>query len=132
MSQENVEIVLRGVAALNRGDPEAFNAVCAPGFEMHLVGPVGEPVRYVGADGVVQFFRDMGESWADWGFEVEETRDLDRHVLITGRQRGRGRASGVEVDSPRGCVVAVHAGAVTELRYFTEPADALRAAGLEE
>jgi ketosteroid isomerase-like protein len=132
MSPENVEVVLRGVAALNRGDPEAFNAVCDARFEMHLEGAVGEPVSYVGADGVLQFFRDMDEIWADWGFEVERARDLDQHVLITGRQRGRGRVSGLEVDSPRGCVVAVRDGAVTELRYFIEPAEALKVVGLEE
>jgi uncharacterized protein len=132
MSQENVEIVLRGVAALNRGDPEGFEAVCDARFEMHLVGAVGEPVRYVGADGVFEFFHDMDELWAEWGFEVEQARDLDQRVLITGRQRGRGRVSGVEVDSPRACVVAVRDGAVTELRYFTEPAQALEAVGLSE
>jgi uncharacterized protein len=132
VSQENVEIVLRGVAAMNRVDPDAFKALCDARFEMRLVGVVGEPVRYVGADGVLQFFRDMSESWADWGFEVEEARDLDEHVLITGRQRGRGRVSGVEVDSPRACLLEVRDGAVTELRYFTEPADALKAAGLKE
>ncbi len=132
MSQENVEIVLRGVAAMNRGDPEAFDALCDARFEMHLVGPIGEPVRYVGTDGVFQFFRDMSESWAEWGFEVERARDLGHHVLITGRQVGRGRASGIEVDSPRACVVALRDGAVTELRYFAEPADALEAVGLEE
>jgi ketosteroid isomerase-like protein len=123
----NVEIVLSGVAAMNRGDAEAFSALCDARFEMRLVGAVGEPVRYVGADGVSQFFRDMSESWADWGFEVEEAQEIGEQVLITGRQRGRGRVSGVEVDSPRACVVAVRDGAVTELRYFTEPADALRA-----
>ena len=132
MSHENVEIVLHGVAAMNRGDPEAFNAVCDARFEMHLVGAAGEPVSYVGRDGVFQFFRDMGESWADWGFEVDGARDLDGHVLITGRQRGRGRVSGLEVDSPRACVLAVRDGVVTELRYFMEPADALAAVGLEE
>ena len=132
MSQENVELVLRGVAAMNRGDAEAFYAVCDAGFEMRLVGAVGEPVTYAGEDGVRQFFRDMGESWADWGFEVEQARDLDEHVLLTGRQTGRGRVSGVEVDSPRACVVTVRDGAVTELRYFIEPAEALQAVGLEE
>ena len=132
MSQENVEIVLRGVAALNRGDAEAFNALCDPRVELHLVGAIGEPVSYVGTDGVFQFFRDMGESWAEWGFEVERARDLDQHVLITGRQTGRGRVSGIEVDSPRAAVLAVRDGAVTELRYFTEPSDALKAVGLEE
>ena len=132
MSQKNVEIVLRGVAALNRGDAEAFNALCDARFEMRLRGALGEPVRYVGADGVVQFFRDMGESWAEWGFEVEGARDLDQHVLITGRQTGRGRVSGVEVDDRRACVIAVRDGAVTELSYFLDPAEALRAVGLEE
>jgi len=132
MSRENVEIVLRGVAALNRGDPESFKALCDARFEMRLVGALGEPVSYAGADGVFEFFRDMGETWADWGFEVDEARDLGEQVLITGRQRGRGRASGVEVDSPRACVVAVRDGAVSELRYFTEPAEALGALGLEE
>jgi ketosteroid isomerase-like protein len=132
MSEENVEIVLRGVAAMNRGDAEAFNALCDPRFEMHLVGALGEPVRYMGADGVFEFFRDMSETWADWGFEVERARDLDAQVLITGRQRGRGRGSGVEVDSPRACVISVRDGTVTELRYFMEPAQALEAVGLEE
>ncbi len=132
MSQENVELVLRGVAAMNRGDAEAFNALCDPHFEMRLVGAVGEAVSYAGADGVLQFFRDMGETWAEWGFEVEAARDLDQRVLITGRQRGRGRVSGVEVDSARACVVTVRDGAVSELRYFTEPAEALEAVGLEE
>ena len=131
MSQENVEIVLRGVAAMNRGDPEAFDALCDARFEMRLVGALGEPVSYIGTDGVFQFFRDMGETWSEWGFEVERARDLGQHVLIEGRQRGRGRVSGVEVDSPRACIVAVREGAVTELRYFTEPAQALEAAGLE-
>ena len=132
MSQENVEIVLRGVDAMNRVDAEALIALCDPQFEMRLVGAVGEPVSYVGAEGVFQFFRDMSESWADWGFEVEQARDLGEHVLITGRQRGRGRASGVEVDSPRACVLAFRDGAVTELCYFTEPAEALEAVGLAE
>jgi uncharacterized protein len=132
MSQANLQIVLRGVAAMNQGDAAGFFAVCDPRFEMRLSGALGEPVSYVGRDGVFQFFRDMGESWADWGLEVEEARELDDLVLITGRQRGRGRASGVEVDSRRACVIALRDGAVTELRYFTEPAQALEAMGLRE
>jgi uncharacterized protein len=128
----NVEIVLRGVAAMNRVDPDAFYALCDAQFEMRLVGVVGEPVRYVGEEGVFQFFHDMSESWADWGFDVEEARALDEHVLIKGRQRGRGRVSGIEVDSPRACVVTLRDGAVTQLRYFMEPVDALEAVGLRD
>jgi hypothetical protein len=54
------------------------------------------------------------------------------NTLITGRQRGRGPVSGIEVDSPRAGVVAVRDAAVTELRLFTEPAEALKAARLSE
>jgi ketosteroid isomerase-like protein len=132
MSRQNVEIVRRGVAAMNRADPEAFNALCDARFEMRLVGALGEPVLYEGADGVRQFFRDMSESWGDWGFEIDEARDLDGQVLVTGWQRGRGRVSGVDVESLRACVIAVRDGLVTELRYFTEPTEALKAVGLEE
>ena len=132
MSQENVEIVLRGVDAMNRGDEETFKALCDARFEMRLVGAVGEPVSYVGADGVSAFCHHRGEPGPDRRFALARARDLDQHALITGRPRGRGRGSGVEVDSPRACIVAVRDGAVTEIRYFTEPADALEAVGLEE
>jgi hypothetical protein len=98
---------------------------------MDLVGVVGERVVYEGADGIRRFFGDMHESWDSFGFAVDELRDLGGEVLVLGPQLGRGRASGVEVASPRAAVVSVADGALTELRYFLQQREALAAAGLE-
>lgn len=131
MSQENVEIVRLGVAALNRGDVEAFTALCDSQFKMRLVGVVGEGVDYAGADGVREFFRDMSDSWTGWRFDIEDARDVGDRVVAIGVQRGQGRASGVEVEARRACVIGVRDGVVTDLQYFLEPAEALEAVGLE-
>jgi ketosteroid isomerase-like protein len=41
-------------------------------------------------------------------------------------------ASAASRSTPRACVLSVRNGAVTELRYFTEPAEALKAVGVAE
>jgi len=132
MSQENLELTRLGFAALNRTDPDAFIALCDPRFAMHLVGVVGEPVYYGGADGVHQFVADMSEMWSDFGVEIEEIRDLDDQVLVIGKWWARGRVSDIEVNSPRGWVVAVRGGFLTAIRFFLTPEEALKAVGLEE
>jgi ketosteroid isomerase-like protein len=124
---EKIRVIRRGLAAMGRGEPQVFAALCAPAFEMHLVGIVGEPVHYRGPEGVHDFFRDMGESWSSFGFEIDEIRDLGDLVLVLGRQQGRGRASGVEVESPRGLVITFEHGAVSRVRYFMDPREALDA-----
>jgi ketosteroid isomerase-like protein len=132
MSQENVEIVLRGLEAFMRRDVEALIELSGPHFEMHLSGVVGEPVRYQGADGIRQYFRDTGKDWASLGFDVQDVRDLGDRVLVSGTQRARGRASGAEVESAGAFVVAFDLGSVTGIRFFADPAEALRAVGLAE
>jgi ketosteroid isomerase-like protein len=132
MSQKNIETVRAGVRALSAGDHDGFAAFCSADVSLLLAGALGQPVRYEGIAGVHEFFRDMGEVWDSFGFELEEVRDLDDRVLILGTQWGRGRASGARVESRRGGVVSFHDGAMTEFRYFLDPDDALGAVGLEQ
>jgi ketosteroid isomerase-like protein len=132
VSEENVEVVRRGIEALNANDPEALIALCSPGFEMHQISVVGEPVYYEGPDGVRQFVRDMGESWSTFGFEIESLRDLGDRVLVIGDLVGRGRVSEVEVASRRALVVEVTDALLTSVRFFLEVGDALEAVGLVE
>jgi ketosteroid isomerase-like protein len=89
-------------------------------------------VHYKGADGVRQFVADMGESWASFAFEIEDARDLGDRVLIVGKQRGRGRSSGIDVESERAFIVELWRGRLISLRFFLQPDDALEAAGLAE
>jgi ketosteroid isomerase-like protein len=128
---ERARLVRVGIEAFSDSDPEALVALCDARFRMDLVGVVGEDVVYEGADGVRRFFADMAESWEWFGFEIDELRDLGGDVLVLGRQLGRGRASGVDVQSRRAAVVTVADGALTRLRYFVEQREALAAVGLE-
>jgi ketosteroid isomerase-like protein len=62
---------------------------------------------------------------------MAELRDLGDRVLVVGKQRGRGRASGVEVESRRALVVELRDGTLRSVRYFLEPNEAFAAVALE-
>jgi ketosteroid isomerase-like protein len=130
-ASERERLVRRGVEAFSGGDAESLVALCDAGFRMELVGVAGEEIAYEGTDGIRRFFADMAESWEWFGFDVDGLRDLGTDVLLLGRWRGRGRASGVEVESPRAAIVSLTDGALTRLRYFVEQRDALTAAGVD-
>lgn len=132
MSQENVEIVRRAVAAMSDGDADGVAALCSPDVVLSLQGALGEPVRYLGIAGIHEFFKDMGESWESFGFDLEEARDLGERVLIIGAQWGRGRASGAGVRARRAGVISLQEGVVSELRYFLELEGAFKLVGLAE
>ena len=72
----------------------------------------------------------MTEEWQDVRFEIQETRDAGEHVVGIGRFRARGRASGVDLDVPLGVVTTIRGDKIVYLRMFSEPAQALEAAGL--
>ncbi len=133
MSRENVEIVRGAFAVMTiPGDPEAMIAASGPGFEMHLTGVGGEPVRYAGASGIREFFGDVAQSWESFRFEATDFRDLGDSVLVLGDVRARGRASGVEVDDRWGWMVEFREGRAASLRGFLDQWEALEAAGLRE
>jgi ketosteroid isomerase-like protein len=133
MSQENVELVRRAFGVVTiPGDPEAMVAASHTDFEMHLVGVAGEPVRYAGAGGIREFFRDVAQSWESFRFKSTDLRDLGDRVLVLGHVRGRGRASGVEVDDRWAWIVELRGGRAVSLHGFLDHREALEAAGLSE
>ena len=62
----------------------------------------------------------------------DEFRDLGDRVLLLGRTEGRGRGSGVQVDSPIGVVFDFRDGKMSRVRAYLDHGEALRAAGLSE
>jgi ketosteroid isomerase-like protein len=133
MSQENLEIVRGAFAVVTiPGDPEPMIAASASGFEMHLIGVTGEPVRYAGASGIREWFRDVGQSWKSFRFEATDFRALDDRVLVLADVRACGRASGVEVRDRWAWIVELRGGRAASLRGFQDQGDALEAMGLRE
>lgn len=130
MSQ-NVELVRLAFGTVTiPGDPGDMIAASHPDFEMQLVGVGGEPVRYTGPSGICDFFRDVANSWESFRFEGRDLRDLGDRVLVLGHVRGRGRASGAEVDDQWAWIIELREGKAAGLRGFLDHRDALEAAGL--
>jgi ketosteroid isomerase-like protein len=135
MSQENVELSGRVTDAFNRHDPEAMVALCDPKCEWlpAIEAEVaGEPVVYLGHDGLRQYFKDVAESFLEYRFDVSECRDLGTRVLLLGRLSARGRGSGVELASDLAALVEWRDGKCVRVVAYRDHAEALEAVGLSE
>ncbi len=132
MSQENVEIALTAVDAWNRGDREAWLDLWDEKAEFYPLRAQLEGESYSGHDGLTRFLAEMTQDFEEVRFEIDETRDAGEQVVGIGRFRARGRASGVDLNVPLGVLTRMRRGKIVYTRLFSEPADALEAAGLQE
>ena len=71
-------------------------------------------------------------SFDEWREEIEEIRDVDGRILVVSIQRGRGKGSGIDVESRYALIYELHGGKITGLRMYRSPEAALEAAGLSE
>jgi ketosteroid isomerase-like protein len=130
MSQENVKLVHAVADAWNRGDLEAFLALWDEEAEFFPLRAQLEGKSYRAHDGLERFMAEMREQWDAVRFEIEESRDAEEQVISTGRFLARGRASGVDINVPLGVLTRVRRDKIVYMRFFSEPAKALEAAGL--
>jgi uncharacterized protein len=137
MSEENVEIARKHLDALNafmRGkiSSEAWLALWDEEAEFYPLRAQLEGKSYRGHEGLDRFIAEMEEEWDEVRFEIDEARDAGEQVVGIGRFRARGRASGVDLNVPLGVLTKVRQGKIFYMRLFSEPAEALEAAGLSE
>jgi ketosteroid isomerase-like protein len=135
MSQENVEAFERAGDAINRRDIDGLLAVVHPEVEWHpvlLASIAGSETVYHGHDGVRDWIRDVDESFGGTYSEFHEIRDLGDGLIAFGILRGRGKESGVEVESPIIYVADFRDGKAVLVRTFLDRAQALEAAGLSD
>ncbi len=131
MSQENVETVRRIYDAFGEGDIARAVEEGEPDFEW--IPPeqdIQGPVR--GLEGLRRFLEDQKEAFEDLRVEAEELKDHGDKVLALIRVRGRGRASGVEIDIRAANLWTFRGGRLIRGQVFPEREKALEAAGLEE
>jgi ketosteroid isomerase-like protein len=133
MSQENVETAKRCIDAFDRRDLDQLAETVTDDYEWvgAFLGVV-EGGSYRGRKGVARYFSEAEETWEYLSVCGEEFRDLGDRVLVVGRMEGRGRSSGVEVDTPYTMVVDFREGKIERSCAFLDHAAALRAAGLAE
>ena len=132
MPQENVEVALRGIEVFNRHDAEALQAMCAPDVAWVPLRAALEGTSYRGPDAVSRMFADFDESWESLRFDPDEIREARDCVLVTGRLRATGRATGVNLDTPMSVVMRFREGRVVSFRTYTDAGEARAAAGVAE
>ncbi len=126
-----MEIAERGIDAFNRRDVEALAEVTALDFEWFpaLPGAV-EGDGYQGLQGIETYLGEIRDTWEDLCMVGGELRDLGDRVLWLGRTEGRGRGSGVPVDTPLAVIYDIRGGKVSRARAYLDHDEALQAAGL--
>jgi ketosteroid isomerase-like protein len=132
MSQKNVEIVRRSIAAFNAGGIEATVEFAHPDvvFEEPPSQPGSKAAR--GLADALQTFSAFDAAWEEHRSEVEEIRDLGGgEVLALTIEHLRGR-DGVAFSQPCGTIYTLEGEKFIRVRSFWERSQALEAAGLSE
>jgi ketosteroid isomerase-like protein len=135
MSEEKVEVIMRGADAWTRQDADAFLATVDPDVEWEDAMFWTEPMRvYRGRQEVREWFeRALVEPWESFRLEVEEVIPAEEdRVVAGGLVTGRGRGSGAETEVHGWSIFWITNGLITRRRVFLERAEALEAAGLRE
>ena len=136
MSQENVEVVRRLYEAIGRGDSATVLALYHPDVECdvsrsplpRLIGGDG----FRGHDGLRRFFRERAEAWENIEDNCEQLIDAGTDVLALVTVRGRGRTSGIEVETAMTGVWTIRDGKIVRVVWFGSHDEALEAVGLRE
>jgi ketosteroid isomerase-like protein len=133
MSQENVEIVRRGYAALAEQGVEAVLAFTDPEFESTTPSSLAsEPDTYRGHEGVRRWLGSFGGAMEGVYLEGQEFTAAGDKVLVDTKLHARGRTTGIETEQRAFLVWTLRDGLVTGVETFAERGQALEAAGLEE
>jgi ketosteroid isomerase-like protein len=132
MSEENVESMRRAIQAYNRGDIDAAVADITADCEYVPTGAL-PGIRDVlrGPEGYKRIIAWLRDAFEDAHIDVELT-DAGDQVLARLTARGRGKQSGAETAWEFWQLWTYRDGKAVHGRGFTDRAEALEAAGLEE
>jgi ketosteroid isomerase-like protein len=134
MHGDKVDIARQVVDAYNHRDVEGlFAELATPDFEWYPATVRAlDGGGYRGREGVERFTVDTDENWQELQIIAQEFRELGDRVLVLGRLKGRGKASGARVDQPFTAVLDFRGDRLRRSRVYHDHAEALHAAGLSE
>jgi ketosteroid isomerase-like protein len=118
---EGSEFAARLYAAINARDRAAIQALSAPDI---VVGTTVEAYR--GTEALLEWLDEGDDAFDDFTYELLEVEDVAGHVVASIRQRGRGKASGAEVDHRFTHVWSLRDGRAIRLQSFAPRDDAFR------
>jgi ketosteroid isomerase-like protein len=132
VSQENVDKARNFIAAYNRREFDAAVEDFDPEIEWVM------PARQRSDSGrgpaaALRFFEEIDETMEELTLEPQEFVDAGDRVATRLRHRGRGKASGLEIDEELYHQVATFRdGRIVRMEYFADWGEALEAARVAE
>ncbi len=132
MSEENVEIVQRDIAARQARDWTGLNEIWHPQIELQLVRDSG---IYHGGEEMTRFFDGLSGLYSEYRVEVDEIIETSDQVVTVERVAGRGLKgsnSGNWVQEILFRVWSFRDGKIWRITEYPTRAEALEAAGLSE
>ena len=129
MSQENFEIIRRGLDYFNRRDKDGWVADCDPEIENFppREWPESSPLR--GPEAIWNFFVAAQESWLHGSFEWGEPTDAGADKVVAKiHQTVRGKTSGAVIDFDYWVVTTFRKRRVLRFEWFSDRSEALGAA----
>lgn len=132
MKADAIGVLAFAVDAFNRHDVDMLVELADPDVEFgsSLATLEGE---YRGHDGIRRYMADVAAAFGDeWGAEAERVAAVDesRAILIV-RVFGQGTVSGLPVEHRFAHVWELRDGKLWRGRVYLDPAEALRAVGVE-
>ena len=131
MSQENVELVRAGYERYTTRGELGQDYTDDFVWDVSNLHWPGQQV-YKGADGARTFLREWADSWVDWELEPESFHDAGDRVVVLLHQRARSKSTGMPVEMSFAQIWTLRDGKRTRMEMYSDPAEALQAAGLSE
>ena len=124
MSQENVDLVRSIYAAWERGD---YRSTEWAHPEIQFVAGDGPALgTWTGPAGLAEGVRGFLDAWEEYRIEAAEYRELDgERILVLHNISGRGKASGLQLESKTANLFHIREGKVTRLVAYFDPERAL-------
>lgn len=123
------QLVREIVECLNRGDVDGMLARMHPDFEWTPLEP--SPIASVsrGHEQVRRYVEDWLATFDDLRLDLEEPTEADGVVIVPVHAHGRGRASGLALDTRFCQVWTVRDGVATAMKEYATREEALTALG---
>jgi ketosteroid isomerase-like protein len=128
MRDQDLEALHRGYEALNRG--ELIGDMVHPEIRWSPGRDAPEAGDFIGRDGFVEFVSSWSESFDGFHLEPEQMTVAGDSVIVTVRQSGRGRGSGVQLDIKTVHVWTISDGLAVAWAAYRNRREALAATGM--
>jgi ketosteroid isomerase-like protein len=132
MSEENVEVVKRVIAAFCRRDFEAMRGMNHPDVQLDWSASRGlEAGVYEGVEDVIGFYRNFLNTFEKIDIEPDRFIESGDLVVVPNTAHVRGR-DGIETVARSAFVFEIRDALITRICLYQETQEALEAAGLRE